>query len=293
MPLFTLDSRLRRLRPPAAARRRRAARSSRASVSRSSAGTAPASRRSCRSSRATCARRRAPSGGSPACAWPGSCRTCRSSRDRPVFDVVADGLGDLSELVTAYHHAARRRSPTTRRRRALERLGRLQHELEERDGWRLEQRVELVLDRLGLPRRRASVDTLSGGWRRRVLLARALVAQPDAAAARRADQPPRHRRDRPGSRRSSPTIAGARASSSPTTARSSQRAGDADRRARSRPADVVAGRLRDVPAQEGGVARERGGCSRRSSTRSWPRRKSGCARASRRGGRATRAACAR
>src|SRR5687767_11651063 len=66
--------------------------------------------------------------------------------DRPVFDVVAEGLGALSALVTDYHHAAadvaRADTPA-----ALERLGRLQHELDERDGWRLEERVEMVLDR--------------------------------------------------------------------------------------------------------------------------------------------------
>ena len=62
--------------------------------------------------------------------------------------------------------------------------------------------------------------------------------------------------------------------------------GDADRRARSRPADVVARRLRDLSPQEGGVAGERGRAERRSSTSGWPRKRSGCARASRRGARA-------
>jgi ATP-binding cassette subfamily F protein uup len=105
--------------------------------------------------------------------------------DRTVFDEVARGLGDLGALVAAYHHTAVEAAADPS---ALARLGALQHALEERDGWRLEQRVESVVSRLGLPADRP-MGELSGGWRRRALLGRALVSSPDLLLL---DEPTNH-----------------------------------------------------------------------------------------------------
>ena len=109
---------------------------------------------------------------------------------RTVFEEISEGLGELGALVSDYHHAAVAvtESTGTGHDTALERLGDLQHQLEERDGWRLEQKVELVISRLGLPADRA-VGELSGGWRRRALLGRALVSEPDVLLL---DEPTNH-----------------------------------------------------------------------------------------------------
>ncbi len=96
--------------------------------------------------------------------------------DRTVFAEVASGLGALGALVSEYHQAAVRVSEV-HDPADMERLGELQHRLEERDGWRLEQKVEHIVSRLSLPAE-SRMHQLSGGWRRRALLGRALVSEP-------------------------------------------------------------------------------------------------------------------
>src|SRR6185436_16296085 len=108
--------------------------------------------------------------------------------DGTVFDEVAAGLGALGALAAEYHQAALAVAERPGDPAALERLGHLQHELEERDGWRLEQKVETVVSRLSLPAERR-VRELSGGWQRRTLLGRALVSGPDLLLL---DEPTNH-----------------------------------------------------------------------------------------------------
>jgi ABC transport system ATP-binding/permease protein len=94
-----------------------------------------------------------------------------------VFDVVAAGMGNAAEILAEYHRVSHRLAMETSEG-LLARLERLHKTLEDTGGWSLHQEVERVLSRLSL-NPDAEFVNLSGGTKRRVLLARALVAAPD------------------------------------------------------------------------------------------------------------------
>ncbi len=103
--------------------------------------------------------------------------------ERRVHDVVAEGLAEVVALREAFDKLSHQTDAAS-----LQKMEHLQHQLEARDGWHLEQQVQTVLDRLGL-----NADTrmaeLSGGWRRRAALGAALVQKPDLLLL---DEPTNH-----------------------------------------------------------------------------------------------------
>lgn len=106
------------------------------------------------------------------------------ANEQSVYDYVLDGLAEAGALIKEYNHV----SQTASDQASMDKLADLQKEIETIGAWNIQQKVDNALSKLGLAGE-TRMNTLSGGWLRRVAIARTFINEPDVLLL---DEPTNH-----------------------------------------------------------------------------------------------------